>query len=246
VAAPGAVVAVAAGAEASDVAEVPDVAEAPVDVAEAVFACEPTGVVLSCVAFDAPGAVAAIVAVNVPSVAAVVAVCVSCWPADAAVAALAGWPAIFAVASPVGFATADVVAAADAVAVESILACADAAVVDVLAAIAAAAIASGAVVLPDPGLPVEASVEPLMPAIATATGVGVAAGDPPCAEAAVAVEESPVAALSDDDLSVDFASLSFEVPDFGPERRIGSVPADPLAPLLLSEGRLPDASLVFD
>ena len=32
---------------------------------------------------------------------------------------------------------------------------------EVLAAIAAAAIASGAVVLPDPGLPVEASVEPL-------------------------------------------------------------------------------------
>jgi hypothetical protein len=80
---------VLAGAEASDVAETPDVAEAPVDVADAVFACEPTGVALSCVAFDAPGAVAATVAVNVASVAAVAAACVSCWPGDAAVAALA-------------------------------------------------------------------------------------------------------------------------------------------------------------
>jgi hypothetical protein len=47
-------------------------------------------------------------------------------------------------------------------------------------------------------------------------------------------------------LSVDFTSPSFEAPDFGPERRIGSALAEPLAPLLLSEGRLPGASPAFD
>ena len=127
-----------------------------------------------------------------------------------------------------------------------ILVCADAAVAEVLAAIAAAAMASGAVALPEPGVAAEASVA-VVAAIATAIGFGVAADDPACcAEAAAAVEESPAAALSEDDLSVDFALLSFEVPDFGPDRWIGSVLAEPLLPLLPSEACLVDVSLAFD